>query len=140
MTYTTTPLVPIDTVTDHHGLLLIFFILVVMMWVIAGLDDTESRILTELSGFFILPVAFAFSAYISFTTGEVIHHKNEQVIAKLISVSPEAYQVEQQSGKYRKLVDVHKLYAVYELPNSATVVFEVAQGAELHKTVVLYKN
>lgn len=142
MTYTTAPLASIDYSGSHWGLFLVFCSIVVLMCIIAALDETESLILTKLSGFFILPVVFVVSVYISFTTGEVTHFKNEQVIAKLVSVSPEVYQVEQQSGKYknRKLVDVHKLYAVYELPNSATVVFEAAQGVELHKTVVLYKN
>lgn len=140
MTYTTAPLASIDYSSSHWGLFLVFFILAFLMFVIAALDETESQILTKLSCFFILPTVFVVSVHISFTTGEVTHFKNEQVIAKLVSVSPEVYQVEQQSGKSRRLVDVHKLYAVYELPNSSTVVFEVAQGAELHKTVVLYKN
>lgn len=136
--YTTNPLPIIDKMHDHTGFILLSgFIGFIILVIWAHRSDYYN---TYFANYVLIWIAIiAYPAYISFTTGEIITPKNEQVICEFVGFWGENHTETQQSGKTTRTIDIHNQYVIYRTPDG-NISLKMAQGIAYPDKIIMYRN
>lgn len=137
MTYTTTPLPPIDTI-NYHGGFYAYVVLMTIVVVIQFLVWEDKREVVKLALGVVL--SYVIAGLISYNTGEYKTYANTPVSGELAGFVAEGYshEVHRHKSNVRR-ADVHMTYVVYKI-NGGDVLFPAQTGIQYPQRAIFYRN